>query len=352
MTILVWAAFLVFVLALVLLDLGVFHRTARPVGLREALGWTAFWVVLAMAFNGVVYLLYDRNWLGWTDHGAHSLSGSQAALQFLAGYLIEKALSVDNLFVIALICTYFRVPAADQHRLLFWGILGAVVLRGLMIAAGAALIARFEWTVYVFGVLLIASAVKMLLIRVEDLHPERNLLVRLARRVFPVTNDYVGSKFFVRTPAGWAATPLLLALLLVESSDVMFAIDSIPAIFAVTSDPFLVFTSNVFAILGLRSLYFALAGLLDLFRYLKPSLCALLAFVGVKMLLEHHYPISTGASLGVVGGILATGILASLIAPKRPATASPAPERADDSAEAVEKRPRPSATNQRGRERP
>ncbi|MEX0703837.1 MAG: TerC family protein [Planctomycetales bacterium] len=317
MTLFVWLGFLALISALILLDLGVFHRRGRPIGFREALGWTAVWVALALAFAAGVYFLYERDWLGWTETASHRLSGRQAALQFLTGHLIEKALSVDNLFVMALIFSYFRVPAAEQHRLLFWGILGAVVLRGAMIAAGAALVARFEWTMYVFGVLLIASALKLLLVRADELHPDRNLLVRLVRRFVPVTSEYAGSRFVVKTPAGWAATPLVPALILIESSDAMFAVDSIPAIFAVTRDPFLVFTSNVFAILGLRSLYFALAGLLDVFRHLKYSLVALLVFVGLKMLLAHRYPISTLASLAVIGGILALGILVSLVEARR-----------------------------------
>lgn len=293
------------------LDLGVFHRQAHAMSVREALAWTAVWVALALAFNAVVYFLYEGNWGGASVATAH-LTGRQAAIQFFTGYLLEKSLSVDNIFVIAMIFAFFRVPLVEQHRVLFWGILGAVILRGAMIAVGAALVVRFEWTVYVFGVLLILSAVKMLIMRHDNIHPDRNLAVRLTRRLYPVSSSFDGSRFFTTMNGRSAVTPLFLALVLVETSDVMFAIDSIPAIFAVTRDPFLVFTSNVFAILGLRSLYFALAGLMENFRYLKMSLVFVLAYVGVKMMLTHHYPIPNLISLAIIGGILAVGVLASL----------------------------------------
>ncbi len=274
--------------------------------------WTLVWIALALAFNVFVYFLYDKNWQGW-DIDTFPLTGKEAAIQYFTGYLVEKSLSVDNIFVIAMIFAYFRVPLKEQHRLLFWGVLGAVVLRGVMIGSGAALINRFAWIVYVFGLLLIFSAARLLVIRHDNLRPDRNPLFRLARTFFPVTNEYAGSHFFVRINGTLAATPLFLALLLVESSDVMFAVDSIPAIFAITRDPFLVFTSNVFAILGLRSLYFALAGLMDRFRYLKISLVFVLAYVGVKMILVHHYPIPVTYSLMVISGMLAVGIMASLV---------------------------------------
>jgi tellurite resistance protein TerC len=262
-----------------------------------------------------VFFLYERNW-PWASVSTEHLTGRQAATQFFTGYLLEKSLSVDNIFVIAMIFAYFAVPLNEQHRVLFWGILGAVVLRGVMIAAGASLIHRFEWIVYIFGGLLILSAMKMLIVRHDNIHPDRNLLVRLTRRLYPVTSDFHGSRFFVKLHGRRAATPLFLALALVESSDVMFAVDSIPAIFAVTRDPFLVFTSNIFAILGLRSLYFVLAGFMDRFRYLKMSLVFILAYVGVKMLLSHHYAIPNLVSLSVIGGMLAVGVLASLVAAK------------------------------------
>lgn len=309
---LIWIGFVVFIVAMVLLDLGVFHRKARVISIGEALAWTFVWVALALAFNVLVYFLYQENWLGWSEIASHHLAGREAALQFFTGYVIEKSLSVDNIFVIAMIFAYFRVPLTEQHRVLFWGIMGALVLRGLMIGLGAVLISRFDWTVYVFGVLLILSAVKMLVARHDNIDPDKNLAIRLVRRLYPVSNEFDGSKFFTTQHGRRVMTPLMLTLVLVETSDVMFAVDSIPAIFAVTRDPFLVFTSNVFAILGLRSLYFALAGLIEKFRYLKMSLVFLLAYIGVKMLLSHHHPIPNGVSLAIIGGILSVGVLASV----------------------------------------
>jgi tellurite resistance protein TerC len=270
-----------------------------------------------MLFNVFVYFLYEEHWLGWTSQVGEALSGSEAAMQFLTGYILEKSLSVDNIFVIAMLFNYFRIPPREQHRVLFWGILGAIVMRGIMIALGAALIHRFTWTIYVFGALLIFSAIKMLMMNKDDLHPDRNLAVRLVRRWYPVVTQAPEGKFFVTVDGRRAVTTLFLSLILVETTDVMFAVDSIPAIFAVTRDPFLVFTSNIFAILGLRSLYFAMAGLMDKFRYLEISLVVLLMFVGVKMLISHHYPIRNEISLGVIAGILAIGVIASLIADSR-----------------------------------
>ncbi len=319
MSIWVWVGFLVFVLVMVMLDLGVFHRKARVMSIPEALAWTAVWIVLALAFNVVVYFLYEVNWGGGAVVVTEHLTGQEAAVQFLTGYLLEKSLSVDNIFVIAMIFAFFKVPLAEQHRVLFWGVLGAVVLRGVMIALGVALVERFDWIVYVFGALLIASAVKMLVMRHDNLEPDRNIAVRLTRRFYPVSDTFDGSRFFTTLADGRrAVTPLFLALVLVETSDVLFAIDSIPAIFAVTREPFLIFTSNVFAILGLRSLYFALAGLMDKFRYLKSSLVFVLAYVGVKMMLTHHHPIPNLISLAVIGGILSVGILASIVAGRQP----------------------------------
>lgn len=317
-----FAGFVVLILALIALDLGVIGRKAHVIGVKEALIRTAGWVTLALLFNVLIYFLYGHNFLGWDDVYPYELSGKDAALQFFTGYLLEQSLSVDNMFVIATIFTYFHVPQINQHRVLFWGILGALILRGIMIALGAALITNFTWMVYVFGVLLIFTAIKMLITNVEDIHPERNLMIRVARKLYPVSAEFHGTHFFVKIagPNGTmrkAITPLMLALLLVETSDVMFAIDSIPAIFAVTKDPFIVYTSNVFAICGLRSLYFALAGLMDKFRYLKSSLVFLLAYIGVKMILTHHYPIPQEVSLAIIGGILAVGVIASLVAPPK-----------------------------------
>jgi tellurite resistance protein TerC len=307
----IWGGFLLLIMFVVALDLGVFHRKAHVVTLPEALGWTAVWITLALLFNMGVFYLYELNPAGW-DIDTQQLTGRDAALQFFTGYLVEKSLSVDNIFVIAMIFAHFRVPLAEQHRVLFWGIFGAIVLRGVMIFAGVELIERFEWIVYLFGALLIYSAAKMLVIRHDMLNPEKTIIVRLVRRLIPVTAEYHGSRFFVDRDGIRCATPLFVALLLVEASDVMFAIDSIPAIFAITRDPFIVFTSNVFAILGLRSLYFVLAGLMEKFRYLKISLVFLLAFIGVKMILVHHFPIPNEVSLAVIGGILAVGTLASI----------------------------------------
>jgi tellurite resistance protein TerC len=310
-TTLVWLGFLLLIAVVVSLDLGVFHKKARVVTLPEALGWTAVWVTLALLFNVAVYYLYEFNPSGW-DMDTDRLTGAEAALQYFTGYLVEKSLSLDNIFVIAMVFAHFHVPLAEQHRVLFWGILGAVVLRGAMIFGGVMIIERFDWVVYPLGALLIYSAASMMVVRQDSEVLEENFVVRLARRMFPVTTDFHGSRFFVNLDGVRTATPLFLALILVETSDVMFAIDSIPAIFAITRDPFLVFTSNVFAILGLRSLYFVLAGLMDKFRYLKMSLVFLLAFIGVKMMLVHHYPIPNLVSLAVIGGILSVGVIASL----------------------------------------
>ena len=308
----VWASFLVLISIVVALDLGVFHRKVHVVTLPEALGWTAIWVSLALVFNVGVYYLYEINPSGW-DMDTEQLTGAEAAIQFFTGYLVEKSLSIDNIFVIAMIFAHFHVPLAEQHRVLFWGSLGAVVLRGLMIFGGIALLERFDWLVYVFGAILIFSAASMLVIRHDKLAPDSNAVIRMVRKIYPVTPDFHGSHFFVRIDGVNTATPLFLALVLIETSDVTFAIDSIPAIFAITRDPFIVFTSNIFAILGLRSLYFVLAGLMEKFRYLRMSLVFLLAFIGVKMLLMHHHPIPNLVSLSVIGGILMVGILASLV---------------------------------------
>lgn len=313
----VWGAFLAFVLGLLALDLGVFHRQTRAIRSSEALAWAGFYISLALAFNLLVFLLYDRNWLGVGVEVGHPLDGRTAALQFLTGFLLEKSLSLDNVFIIALIFSYFRVPLAYQHRVLFWGILGALLMRGAMIALGAALISRFDWIVYVFGGILIVTAARMLLAGDEEPEPDKNPLIRLARRFFPITPELHGEHFFVDVAGRRAATPLFLVLLMVESTDVLFAVDSIPAIFAVTQDPFLVFTSNVFAILGLRSLYFAIAPLLGRFKYLKQSLVFILAFVGVKMLLSHTVPIPTVTSLTVIISFLAIGVLASALSAAR-----------------------------------
>ena len=308
----VWVLFLIFILAVVALDLGLFHKGDRAPSVRDAVGWTLVWVACALLFNVLVYVLYENNYQ-WATLATEHMDGREAATQFLMGYLIEKSLSVDNIFVIAMIFSYFRVPLALQHRVLFWGILGAVVLRGLMIFLGVALISRFDWITYVFGVFLIWTAAKMMLLRHETVSPAENPLVRLAQRFLPITPGYHGRHFLVQVDGKRMATPLFLALLLVESSDAMFAVDSIPAIFAITRDPFIIFTSNIFAILGLRSLYFVLAGYMERFRYLQNALVFLLAFIGVKMILSHHYPIPDGFSIAMIVGILLTGVVASML---------------------------------------
>ncbi len=316
MVIWIWIGFIVFVLVMLALDLGVFNRKDHVFRTGEALAWTAVWIVLSLIFNIVIYYMYRDHWLGIGLHRGGEQTGSSAALNYFTGYVVEKSLSLDNIFVIAIIFEYFKVPAKYQHRVLFWGILGALVMRGIMIAAGAALIHRFEWIIYVFGVLLIFTAIKMLLTRQEDVSPEKNLFVRCARKLYPVTSDFEGHNFFTQIDGKRAITPLFLVLLVVESTDVLFAVDSIPAIFAITTDPFLVFTSNVFAILGLRSLFFALAGIMGRFHHLKSSLVFVLAFVGVKMLLSKYYPIDAPVSLAIIVGILAVGIIASAIGPE------------------------------------
>jgi TerC family integral membrane protein len=290
-----WAGFNLFILALLALDLGVFHRKAHAVSLREATLWSAVWITLALLFNAGIWMF----------------RGPEAGVQFLTGYLIEKSLSVDNIFVIALLFGYFAVPAIHQHRVLFWGILGALVMRAAFILAGAALLEAFHWIIYAFGAFLILTGLRMALVRDTEIHPERNPVLHLVRRLIPVTSDYRGGRFFVRENGRRWATPLFLVLVLVESTDVVFAVDSIPAIFAVTADPFLVYTSNIFAILGLRSLYFLLAGVMQKFVYLKLGLSAILVFVGTKMTITDLYKIPSPVSLLIVAVLLVAAIAAS-----------------------------------------
>lgn len=313
MIILLWLIFMVFVVGLLALDLGVFHKKDHAFSTREALAWTAFWIGLALAFNVLVYFMYDGHWLGIGRETEPQLTARQAALKFLTGYLIEKSLSLDNIAVIAMIFGYFHVPLKFQHRVLFWGILGAIVMRGGMIAAGIALIRSFTWIVYIFGAFLLYTAVKMLLAGHKTTELKDNRVLKFTRRLFPVSNEIAGHHFFTCISGKLTVTPLFLVLILVESSDAVFAVDSIPAILAVTVDPFIVFTSNIFAVLGLRSLYFALASMLDRFRYLKLSLVAILAYVGIKLLLSHHLHIPTVVSLGVIALSIAGGIVLSLV---------------------------------------
>jgi len=305
-TIWLWIGFNVFVLAMLALDLGVFHRKAHVVSIKEATIWSAVWIGLALIFNLGLYFFWDK------ISPASQYSNSEAALAFFTGYLIEKSLSVDNIFVFVLIFTFFAVPAIYQHRVLFWGIIGALMMRATLIVVGAALLKEFHWIIYLFGGFLIFTGIKMALHRNQEMHPERNPLVKLLRKIIPVTENYEGDKFFIRRAGKLMATPLFLVLLLVESTDLVFAVDSIPAIFAVTNDTFLVYTSNVFAILGLRSLYFLLAGVVDKFYYLKLGLSVVLVFVGIKMTMVDIYKIPVGLSLGVIFMILAISITASL----------------------------------------
>lgn len=299
-----WIGFNIFILAMLALDLGVFHRKAHTVSIKEALIWSGVWIGLALIFNAGIYLF----------------GGSEPALQFFTGYLIEKSLSVDNIFIFVLLFTSFRVPAAYQHRVLFWGVLGALLMRGIMIALGASLLETFYWIIYLFGAFLIITGLRMAWHKETELHPERNPLLRLVRRFIPVTDDYERDRFVVRRTGQTLVTPLLLVLLAVETTDLLFALDSIPAIFAVTSDPFLVYTSNVLALLGLRSLYFVFASAMSKFYYLKAGLAVVLSFVGVKMVLTDIYHIPTALSLLVIAVVLATTITASIIRARQLAT--------------------------------
>ncbi len=296
-----WIGFNLFILFLLALDLGVFHRRSHAVSTKEAVLWTTAWIGMALIFNAGVYYF----------------AGPDAGLQFLTGYLLEKSLSVDNIFVFVLLFSLFAVPPIYQHRLLFWGVLGALIMRGALIGVGAYLVSQFHWILYFFGIFLVFTGIKLLFQKEDEtIEPERNPLVRALRRLMPVTSDYRGEKFFVREAGKLAATPLFVVLLIVETTDLLFAFDSIPAIFAVTQDPFIVYTSNVFAILGLRSLYFLLASVMDKFRFLKAGLSGILVFIGVKMLVMDIYHIPISLSLGVIAGILTISVLASLLIPE------------------------------------
>jgi len=296
-----WITFLVFVFLMLALDLGVFHRKSHEVKIKEALIWSLVWIVLALVFNYFIYLNM----------------GKVKALEFLAGYLIEKSLSVDNLFVFLLLFGYFNVEPKYQHKVLFWGILGALIMRAIFIFAGVALLNSFHWLIYVFGAFLVFTGIKMLSPGDAKVEPEKNILVRLFKKVFPVTREMRGGKFFVRENSKLIATPLFVVLIVVEFTDLIFAVDSIPAILAISKDTFIIFTSNVFAILGLRALYFALAGITRYFYYLKYGLALILAFVGAKMMVSGYYKLPVTWSLAVIFGILLLTILASVIFPKK-----------------------------------
>jgi len=304
--ILLWVGFNILVLILLAVDLGVFHRGARTIKIKEALWWSLIWIAVALLFNVVIYF--------WR--------GTDTALQFLTGYLIERSLSVDNLFVFLMVFSYFRVASQYQYKVLFWGILGALIMRALFIATGVVLINTFHWIIYVFGAFLIIIAVKMAFEKEKEIHPEKNPVLLLFRKLMPVTENYVEGKFFIRKNKKYLATPLFVVLLVIETTDVVFALDSIPAILAITTDPFIVYTSNVFAILGLRALYFALAGIMELFHYLNIGLSVILAFVGVKMLLSKFYEIPVTVALGVVALTLIVAIIASLMFPQTGKTRS------------------------------
>lgn len=350
----VWVGFSTFILLLLLLDLGVFHRKAHVVQFKEAVAWSVVWLAMGLAFTVFIYFGYENKWfsLGVDLDAVDRLinDGASAAEKYLTGYIVEKSLSVDNIFVIAMIFDFLAVPPLYQHRVLFWGVLGALIMRGVMIGIGAKLIAEFHWILYVFAVFLILTAIKMLFLKTENIDPDRNLVIRLTRRLFPVTARYHGEHFMVRAgspssreseipgaeampdeivdrarPGSLLLTPLALALIMVETTDLIFAVDSIPAIFAITADPFLVFTSNVFAILGLRSLYFALAGMVRKFRYLKASLALVLLLVGFKMLFVEWLKLTLGKHFNLyilvaVLAILAAGVIFSMLTDVRSQT--------------------------------
>lgn len=291
-----WLGFNIFVLIMLALDLGVFHRRTHAVSVREAALWSAVWILLALLFNAGIYLF----------------SGPDYALQFFTGYLIEKSLSVDNIFVFILLFAAFRIPVVYQHRILFWGVFGALVMRGVLILLGTTLLDTFHWMIYLFGAFLLFAGIRMALSKEMHGDPEKNPLLKLMRRIFPVTDDFVGERFWVRRAGRIMLTPLLLTLVVIETTDLIFALDSIPAIFAITQEPFLVYTSNVFALLGLRSLYFVFADAMKRFSYLKVGLAIVLCFVGVKMILADLYHIPTLLSLAVIASILTVAMLASV----------------------------------------
>ncbi|MFY9227137.1 MAG: TerC family protein [Blastocatellia bacterium] len=294
---LAWVGFHVFILFMLALDLGLVRRKAREVSLKEALAWSAIWISLAMVFNGFIYY-----WLG-----------SEKALSFLAGYLIEKSLSVDNLFVFLLVFSYFKVPPLYQHKILFWGILGALFMRAAFIIAGIALISYFHFVIYIFGAFLIFTGIKLVMEKDEDIEPEKNPVLKAVRKFIPIKTEYGVGKFFLKENGKWFATQLFVVLVVVETTDVIFAVDSIPAILAITPDPFIVYTSNIMAILGLRALYFALSGIMGMFHYLSYGLCFILVFIGVKMMVSDFYKIPIALALGVIAGVLTISIILSII---------------------------------------
>ncbi len=299
-----WIGFHAFVFTMLALDLGIFNRKSHNVSMKEALGWSAVWIALAQGFNLLIY-----SWFG-----------SEAAVEFLTGYVLELSLSVDNLFVFLLLFSYFKVPNEYQHKVLFWGILGAQVMRAMFIAIGTVLIAKFGWVLYIFGAFLLYTGIRMAFDKGEEIEPEANPVLKIFKKVYPVSNEYDGNKFFTKINGIRHATVLFVVLLIVEVTDLVFAVDSIPAVFAVTQNPLIVYTSNILAILGLRSMYFALAGIMNLFHYLKIGLAVILSFIGVKMLIVDFYHMPTWMALGVVASVLAISVIASIMFPDRAQT--------------------------------
>lgn len=306
---LMWIGFNVFVILMLALDLGVFHKKVHEVKIKEAVVWTVVWIILAGIFNILIYLFWDRMAPG------SGYTNTEAAMTFLTGYLIEKSLSVDNIFVFLVVFTYFQVPALFQHKILFWGIFGALIMRAVFIFTGIALITKFHWMIYLFGILLVVTGIKMVTQKDKKIDPGKNPIIKIFKKWFNVSNDFSGSKFFTKINGKRFATPMLIVLLFIETTDLIFAVDSIPAILAITNNPFIVYTSNVFAILGLRSIYFALSGIMNMFYYLHYGLSAILIFVGAKMILTDVYKIQVEHSLFVVLTILLLSILLSKFKP-------------------------------------
>ena len=305
----VWALFLVAIFIFLALDLGVFNKNPHVISSKEAGIWTAIWVTLSFSFSGIIYWLYDTNYIDNPDN----LHSHQAMLKYITGYLIELSLSIDNIFIIAVIFASFRIPRKYQHRVLFWGIIGAIVFRAIMILFGVILINKFSWMTYLFGAFLIGTAIKMMLKKEDsEFEPKKSFIYKSLKKIMPVTHEINSEQFFVKLNGKNAATPLFVALIVIEAMDVLFALDSVPAILAITSDPFLVFSSNIFAILGLRSMYFFLANMLEKFSYLEYSLIAILSFVGIKMMIVHYYKFPEWVSLGFIAMALTTGIIVSL----------------------------------------
>ncbi|MBN2159292.1 MAG: TerC family protein [Spirochaetes bacterium] len=300
-TVLLWSGFIVFIILMLVLDLMVFQRKEHEISVKEALVWTLFWILLSLAFNIGIYFYMDATY----------------AMEFLTGYLIEKALSVDNIFVFIIIFAYFGIAPRYQHKVLFWGILGAIVMRAVFILAGVAIIQKIHWVIYVLGVFLVYIGIRMALQKEREFNPEKNLVLRVFNKIYPVDHAYTGGRFFIKRAGRIVATPLFVVLLVIESTDIVFAVDSIPAILSITLHPFIVFTSNIFAILGLRALYFAVSGIMKLFVYLNYGLSLILVFVGVKMLIADFYKIPVSIALSAVGGILAISIILSLVFPQK-----------------------------------